>query len=96
VVWMGAPGSMEAKLVPARGYAMAWVNFSGLRGKGLLAMRLLPLRLLRAFWQSAAAIRRERPDVVLGMGGTIERMHPNKDKYLQMLKDLSASLKPPA
>lgn len=71
VVWMGAPGSMEAKLVPARGYAMAWVNFSGLRGKGLLAKLLLPLRLLKAFWQSAAAIRRERPDVVLGMGGYI-------------------------
>lgn len=71
VVWMGAPGSMEAKLVPARGYAMAWVNFSGLRGKGLLAKLLLPLRLLQAFWQSAAAIRRECPDVVLGMGGYI-------------------------
>jgi UDP-N-acetylglucosamine--N-acetylmuramyl-(pentapeptide) pyrophosphoryl-undecaprenol N-acetylglucosamine transferase len=71
VVWMGVPGSMEAKLVPARGYAMAWVNFSGLRGKGLLAKLLLPLRLLKAFWQSATAIRRERPDVVLGMGGYI-------------------------
>jgi UDP-N-acetylglucosamine--N-acetylmuramyl-(pentapeptide) pyrophosphoryl-undecaprenol N-acetylglucosamine transferase len=71
VVWMGVPGSMEARLVPARGYAMAWVNFSGLRGKGLLAMLLLPLRLLTAFAQSAAAIRRERPNVVLGMGGYI-------------------------
>ncbi len=71
VVWMGVPGSMEATLVPARGYAMTWVNFSGLRGKGLVAKLLLPLRLLTAFWQSAAAIRRERPDVVLGMGGYI-------------------------
>ena len=71
VVWMGVPGSMEARLVPARGYAMAWVNFAGLRGKGLVTKLLLPLRLLQAFWQSAAAIRRERPDVVLGMGGYI-------------------------
>jgi UDP-N-acetylglucosamine--N-acetylmuramyl-(pentapeptide) pyrophosphoryl-undecaprenol N-acetylglucosamine transferase len=71
VVWMGVPGSMEARLVPARGYAMAWVNFSGLRGKGLVTKLLLPLRLLTAFWQSAAAIRREKPDVVLGMGGYI-------------------------
>ena len=71
VVWMGVPGSMEARLVPARGYAMAWVNFAGLRGKGLVTKLLLPLRLLQAFWQSAAAIRREQPDVVLGMGGYI-------------------------
>ena len=71
VVWMGAPGSMEADLVPARGYEMAWVKFSGLRGKGLAAKLLLPLRLLTAFWQSARAIRRAQPNVVLGMGGYI-------------------------
>ena len=71
VIWLGAPGGMEATLVPARGYPMAWVQFSGLRGKGLLAKLLLPLRLLIAFWQSARAIFAHRPDVVLGMGGYI-------------------------
>jgi len=71
VVWLGAPGGMEATLVPARGYPMAWVRFSGLRGKGLLAKLLLPTRLLMAFWQSARAILVHRPDVVLGMGGYI-------------------------
>jgi UDP-N-acetylglucosamine--N-acetylmuramyl-(pentapeptide) pyrophosphoryl-undecaprenol N-acetylglucosamine transferase len=71
VVWLGAPGGMEATLVPARGYPMAWVRFSGLRGKGLLAKLLLPGRLLVAFWQSARAILAHRPDVVLGMGGYI-------------------------
>lgn len=71
VVWLGAPGGMEATLVPSRGYPMAWVRFSGLRGKGLLAKLLLPARLLVAFWQSARAILAHRPDVVLGMGGYI-------------------------
>jgi UDP-N-acetylglucosamine--N-acetylmuramyl-(pentapeptide) pyrophosphoryl-undecaprenol N-acetylglucosamine transferase len=71
VVWLGAPGGMEATLVPARGYPVNLVNFSGLRGKGPLAVLLLPLRLLVAFWQSARAIRAQRPDVVLGMGGYI-------------------------
>src|SRR3989449_4467766 len=71
VVWLGARSGMEANLVPKRGYAMAWVNFSGLRGKGPLAFFLLPLRLLVAFWQSARAIFAHRPDVVLGMGGYI-------------------------
>jgi len=71
VVWLGARSGMEATLVERHGYEMAWVNFSGLRGKGPLAYFLLPLRLLLAFWQSARAIFVQRPDVVLGMGGYI-------------------------
>jgi UDP-N-acetylglucosamine--N-acetylmuramyl-(pentapeptide) pyrophosphoryl-undecaprenol N-acetylglucosamine transferase len=71
VVWLGAKTGMEARLVPARGYDMAWVAFSGLRGKGALAFALLPTRLLVAFWQSARAIFAHRPHVVLGMGGYV-------------------------
>ncbi len=69
VVWLGARGGMEATLVPGHGYEMAWVNFAGLRGKGPVALALLPARLLLAFWQAARAIFAHRPDVVLGMGG---------------------------
>ncbi len=71
VVWLGAKTGMEGTLVPKRGYDMAWVSFSGVRGRGPLAFLLLPLRLLVAFWQSARAIFAHRPDVVLGMGGYI-------------------------
>ncbi|WP_291995236.1 undecaprenyldiphospho-muramoylpentapeptide beta-N-acetylglucosaminyltransferase [Candidatus Accumulibacter sp. ACC003] len=71
VVWMGAPGSMEARLVPERGYEMAWVRFAALRGKGLLRKLQLPFHLLSACWQARREIRRVRPDVVLGMGGYI-------------------------
>jgi UDP-N-acetylglucosamine--N-acetylmuramyl-(pentapeptide) pyrophosphoryl-undecaprenol N-acetylglucosamine transferase len=71
VVWLGAPNSMEAELVPQHGYPVAWVKFTGVRGKGLLRLLTLPFTLLRALGQSAAAIFRHRPDVVLGMGGYI-------------------------
>jgi len=71
VVWLGAPHSMEAELVPKHGYPLANVNFSGVRGKGLLRLLTLPFTLLRALVQSADAIFRHRPDVVLGMGGYI-------------------------
>ncbi len=71
IVWLGAPNSMEAELVPKHGYQMAWVNFSGVRGKGVLRLLTLPFTLLRALGQSAGAIFRHRPDVVLGMGGYI-------------------------
>jgi UDP-N-acetylglucosamine--N-acetylmuramyl-(pentapeptide) pyrophosphoryl-undecaprenol N-acetylglucosamine transferase len=71
VVWLGAKEGMEAALVPRHGYRMEWIQFSGLRGKGWLRLVMLPLSLLLAFWQSARAIFRVRPDVVLGMGGYI-------------------------
>lgn len=71
VVWMGNPEGMEARLVPKRGYEMAWVHFAALRGKGLLRKLLLPVNLLRAFWQALRALSRVKPNVVLGMGGYV-------------------------
>ncbi|HSI54658.1 MAG: undecaprenyldiphospho-muramoylpentapeptide beta-N-acetylglucosaminyltransferase [Ramlibacter sp.] len=72
VHWLGGgPASMEAQLVPPRGFAFETVDFSGVRGKGLKTLVLLPLRLLKAFWQSITVVRRVRPDVVIGLGGYI-------------------------
>ncbi len=71
VHWLGAPDSMESQLVPPRGFAFEPVAFGGVRGKGIQTLALLPLRLLRAFWQSLQVVRRVRPDVVLGLGGYI-------------------------
>ncbi|HUJ87081.1 MAG TPA: undecaprenyldiphospho-muramoylpentapeptide beta-N-acetylglucosaminyltransferase [Burkholderiales bacterium] len=71
VVWMGARSGMEARIVPPRGYRMAWIRARALRGKGLLAKLLLPANLLWSFWESARALFRVRPDVVLGMGGYV-------------------------
>lgn len=71
VVWMGNPSGMEGRLVPARGYEMAPVRFAALRGKGIARAALLPLALLRAFWQAFRALGRVRPDVVLGLGGYV-------------------------
>ena len=71
VTWLGAPNSMETDLVPKHGYEMALVEFSGLRGKGLMRKLLLPFSLSIALIQSALAILQCRPNVVLGMGGYI-------------------------
>ena len=71
VHWLGAPNSMEHDLVPTRGFAFEPVAFGGVRGKGIQTLALLPLRLLRAFWQSLQVVRRVQPDVVLGLGGYI-------------------------
>lgn len=71
VHWLGAPDSMESQLVPPRGFAFEAVAFGGVRGKGLATLAFLPLKLLRAFWQSLQVVRRVQPDVVLGLGGYI-------------------------
>ena len=71
VHWLGAPNSMESQLVPPRGFEFEAIDFGGVRGKGLKTLALLPLRLLKAFWQSLQVVRRVQPDVVLGLGGYI-------------------------
>jgi len=76
VHWLGGRGSasqpsMESQLVPPQGFAFEAIDFGGLRGKGLVTAALLPLRLLKAFWQSIGVLRRVQPDVVLGLGGYI-------------------------
>ncbi|MBS0427084.1 MAG: undecaprenyldiphospho-muramoylpentapeptide beta-N-acetylglucosaminyltransferase [Proteobacteria bacterium] len=71
VHWLGAPGSMEEQLVPPRGFAFEPVQFGGVRGKGPVTLALLPLKLLRAFWQSIQVVRRVKPQVVVGLGGYI-------------------------
>jgi UDP-N-acetylglucosamine--N-acetylmuramyl-(pentapeptide) pyrophosphoryl-undecaprenol N-acetylglucosamine transferase len=71
VHWLGAPGSMESRIVPTRGIPLELVAFGGVRGKGLKTLALLPFKLLRAFWQSLQVVRRVKPDVVVGLGGYI-------------------------
>ena len=72
VHWLGAPApSMESQLVPAKGFAFEDVQFGGVRGKGWLTLAFLPLKLLKAFWQSLQVIRRVKPDVLVGLGGYI-------------------------
>ncbi|TVO56021.1 undecaprenyldiphospho-muramoylpentapeptide beta-N-acetylglucosaminyltransferase [Denitromonas halophila] len=71
IVWLGNADRMEGRLIPERGYETAWIRFGALRGKGVMAKVLLPLNLLRGFWQAFKAIRGSKPDVVLGMGGYV-------------------------
>ena len=71
VHWLGGPNSMESQLVPPRGFPLETIAFGGVRGKGPLTLALLPLKLLRAFWQSIQVVRRVQPNVVVGLGGYI-------------------------
>ena len=71
VVWLGVPGSMESRLVPANGFPIEWVRVAGIRGKGLKAWLLAPLSIIKAVAQSLSVLRRVQPRSVLGAGGYV-------------------------
>jgi UDP-N-acetylglucosamine--N-acetylmuramyl-(pentapeptide) pyrophosphoryl-undecaprenol N-acetylglucosamine transferase len=71
VVWLGVPGSMESRLVPAAGFPIEWVRVAGLRGKGALTWALAPLRIVNAVAQAIGVLRRVKPRSVLGAGGYV-------------------------
>ena len=71
VIWLGTRRGLESTLVPNAGIEMEWLDIAGLRGKGMLGWLLAPLRVARAMLQTLVVIMRQRPMVVLGMGGFV-------------------------
>jgi UDP-N-acetylglucosamine--N-acetylmuramyl-(pentapeptide) pyrophosphoryl-undecaprenol N-acetylglucosamine transferase len=71
VIWLGVPGSMESRLVPANGFPIEWVRVAGIRGKGLGAWLLAPVRVIKAVAQAMGVLRRVQPRSVLGLGGYV-------------------------
>jgi UDP-N-acetylglucosamine--N-acetylmuramyl-(pentapeptide) pyrophosphoryl-undecaprenol N-acetylglucosamine transferase len=71
VHWLGTTHGMENRLVPPSGIAMTRLDFSGLRGKGLLHTAKGVFKLLAATWQACKLIKQLQPAAVLGMGGYV-------------------------
>jgi UDP-N-acetylglucosamine--N-acetylmuramyl-(pentapeptide) pyrophosphoryl-undecaprenol N-acetylglucosamine transferase len=71
VSWLGTATGMERGLVEPRGLPFDAVDFIGLRGKGLKTMLTGGFALLRALWQSRAAVLARRPQVVFSTGGYV-------------------------
>ena len=71
VSWLGTRTGMENKLVPPTAIPMDTLAFNGLRGKNLLQTALGGLRLLKAFWDCRALLKKRQATAVLGMGGYV-------------------------
>lgn len=69
ITWIGTRQGIEARLVPAAGIPIEWIEIGGLRGKSLGTLLLAPFRLARALLQAVRILRRAKPVAVLGMGG---------------------------
>ncbi len=71
VRWLGTPGGLENRLVPAAGLELDAIGIAGLRGRGALGWLMAPWRVLTAMRQALTIFRRQRPQVVLSMGGYV-------------------------
>ncbi|MGL6070099.1 undecaprenyldiphospho-muramoylpentapeptide beta-N-acetylglucosaminyltransferase [Craterilacuibacter sp.] len=69
VIWLGAEGGMETRLVPQHGFAIETIRMRGMRGNGLKRWLSLPLMLASAFAGASSVIFRHRPDLAIGFGG---------------------------
>lgn len=71
VLWLGAHGGMEARIVPEHRFELHSLPVSGLRGKGFVARLMAPWMLARAGIAAWRLLRRVRPRSVLSMGGYV-------------------------
>lgn len=71
ISWMGNAEGLEARLVPAAGFDLEFIQIKGLRKSGWRRKLVMPYMLLHACIQAIGIIRRQKPDALLGMGGFV-------------------------
>src|SRR3990167_4776776 len=69
VVWMGARGGMEERVIGQTDIPFHGLSVKGVRGKSVLVKLLAPFRIIRSVMEALSVIRATKPDCVLGMGG---------------------------
>lgn len=73
ILFVGAEGGMEMRVVPQYGFPIKGVKISGLMRKltpaNILKNLLLPFKLVASLMTSRGIIRDFKPDVVVGVGG---------------------------
>lgn len=71
VCWLGTDTGKEVTWVMQAGISIHTIAMQGVRGRGWRSWLRLPWRLAKAIWQAWQIMRRERPDVLLVMGGYV-------------------------
>lgn len=71
VLFVGTPRGLEARVVPAKGFALKTVSARGLMGMGWMAVARTLLGLPWVAFRCALILARFRPHIVVGMGGYV-------------------------
>ncbi|KDC50834.1 undecaprenyldiphospho-muramoylpentapeptide beta-N-acetylglucosaminyltransferase [Pseudoalteromonas fuliginea] len=71
VSWIGTPDRMEADVVPKHNIDIDFIDVKGVRGNGIKRLVKAPFMVLNAILQARKVLKKQRPDVVLAMGGYV-------------------------
>ena len=71
VMFIGTPGGLEARLVPAAGWPFEAIDVRGFDRARPLSLATTGITAARATRSAVRVLRRLRPDVVVGMGGYV-------------------------
>lgn len=69
VLFVGTQAGLEVTIVPREGYRLELIDVAGLKGKGLRARVGGLAKLPRAMLQAYRILKREEPQIVIGVGG---------------------------
>ena len=71
MLWLGTQDGLESRTAPKEGIQFIGLHIKGLRGKGILNWLIAPWILSMAFWKILLQFIKQRPSLVLGMGGFV-------------------------
>ena len=71
VTWLGTQSGMESNIVAQHHIEIDKLDFTGLRGKGIKHTVVGVFKLMSSFMQCINIMRKQKPNVVLGMGGYV-------------------------
>ena len=69
VLWLGAEGGMETRLVPQHDFQIDTIPVKGVRGKGLATLLAAPFKILSAVRAARQTLRQRQPRAVISFGG---------------------------
>lgn len=69
VQFVGTAKGLEARQLPALGFALELIDISGVVGRGIFGLLLVLPKLVRSLSQSWRILSKFNPDVVVGVGG---------------------------
>ena len=71
VLWIGTEKGIEKIIIGNSKIPIKYIQFSGIRGKGIFSYIKLPYKLIKSIIQSFKIIMEYKPNIVLSMGGYI-------------------------
>lgn len=71
IIWIGTKNGIEKKIIGQSEIPINYINFSGVRGRGIKSYIKLPFKMAVGIIQSLKILLKSKPNIALSMGGYI-------------------------